>query len=135
MSSLPKRKIVPGSGSSMRRSSSALGPKVFSSSPMGRASSSDGRTSSIGSAGFRNSILSCKTPDGKTVTPADLASDILKVSICSGPGEIQTWTGNVTIWKSYITEMFLTLKNGLITGYITVLALHSEKVFSVIDWK
>ena len=102
MSSIPKRSIAPGSGSNMRRSSSASGPEVFSSSQgqkslMGRSSSSDGRASSvglagrassIGGAGFRPSICNFKTSDGKTVTPADLASDILKVSICSGQGEV-----------------------------------------------
>jgi hypothetical protein len=81
MSNIPRRSVAPQG--SLRRSSSSSGPDLGVKAPVitGRASSSDrqssfgGRPSSIG----RASICNFKTSDGKTITPADLAMDVLKV--------------------------------------------------------
>ncbi len=81
MSNIPRRSVA--SQGSLRRSSSASGPDLGVKAPVitGRASSSDrqsnfgGRPSSIS----RASICNFKTSDGKPITPADLAMDVLKV--------------------------------------------------------
>ena len=97
MTSIPRRSVAPSSQQSgLRKSSSASGPDFLSQGSssqgkapvvsMGRSSSIDGRASmagrasSIGGAGLRASICNFKTTDGKTITPADLASDVLKVN-------------------------------------------------------
>jgi hypothetical protein len=87
MSNIPRRSVAPNI---MSRSSSASGPEFSSSqgrqsqgkAPVvtSRASSADGRGRASSIGGFRPSICNFKTNDGKTVTPADLASDILKVN-------------------------------------------------------
>ena len=74
MSNIPRKSFMPQAN---RRSSSASGQDNLPNSQGTRSSSIGCRQSSMG--GFRPSICNFKTTDGKTVTPADIAADILKV--------------------------------------------------------
>jgi len=74
MSNIPRKSFMPQVN---RRSSSASGQDNLPNSQGTRSSSIGCRQSSMG--GFRPSICNFKTTDGKTVTPADIAADILKV--------------------------------------------------------
>ncbi len=47
----------------------------------GRQSSIGGRQSSIGGGSLRPSICNYKSADGKTINPADIANDIIKVNL------------------------------------------------------